>query len=120
MHKLITQGETIRNYVPIGSIELKLAVAEAEGCKIKMQQTRFHHTVGGTTVTSVDESKPTYYYYDDCPLPMFDPYLVAMEFYLKEHSIADSNHINPKPDFDPFAQEWDDGYPVSKPKGEYK
>jgi hypothetical protein len=85
-----------------------------------MQQTRFHHTVGGTTVTSVDESKPTYYYYDDCPLPMFDPYLVAMEFYLKEHGIGDSNHINPKPDFDPFAQEWDDGYTVSKPKGEMK
>jgi hypothetical protein len=97
MHKLITRGETIRNYVPIGSIELKLAVAEAEGCKIKMQQTRFHHTVGGTTVTSVDESKPTYYYYDDSPLPAFDPYLVAMEFYLKEHGIGDSNFINQKP-----------------------
>jgi hypothetical protein len=96
MHKLITRGETIRNYVPIGSLKLKLAVAEAEGCKIKMQQTKFHHVVGGTTVTSVDESKPTYYYYDDSPLPMFDPYLVAMEFYLKEHSIADSNFITPK------------------------
>ena len=96
LHKLITRGETIRNYVPIGSLELKLAVAEAEGCKIKMQQTRYHHVVGGTTVTSVDESKPTYYYYDDSPLPMLDPYLVAMEFYLKEHGIVNSNFITPK------------------------
>ena len=93
MHKLIIRGETIRNYVPIGSLELKLAVAEAEGCKIKMQQTRYHHVVGGTTVTSVDESKPTYYYYDDSPLPMLDPYLVAMEFYLKEKNITGSNFI---------------------------
>ena len=49
-----------------------------------MQQTKYHHVVDGEVVTSVDESKPTYYYYDDAPLPCFDPYLVAMEFYLKE------------------------------------
>jgi len=52
--------------------------------------------VDGTTVTSVDESKPTYYYYDDSPLPCFDPYLVAMEFYLKEKGITDSDYIKPK------------------------
>ena len=121
-HKLITQGETMgARHIPIGSIELKLAVAQAEGYKIKMQQTKFHHVVGGRTVTSVDESKPTYYYYNDTsPLPLFDPYLIAMEVYLKEKNITDSNFIYPKPDFDPFAQEWDDGYPVSKPKGELK
>jgi hypothetical protein len=121
MYKLITRGETIgTGHIPIGSIELKLAVAEAEGHKIKMQQTKFHHIVEGRAVTSLDESKPTYYYYDDSPLPMFDPYLVAMKFYLKEKNITDSNFIYPKPDFDRFAQEWDDGYPVSKPKGELK
>ena len=41
MYKLITRGETIgTGHIPIGSIELKLAVAEAEGHKIKMQQTK--------------------------------------------------------------------------------
>jgi len=85
MHALITRGETLRNYLPIGSIELKLAVAKAEGYEIKVQQTRFHHVVGGTTVTSVDESKPTYYYYNEnFLLPMLDAYQIAMEFYLKE------------------------------------
>ena len=85
MHQLITQGETIRNYVPIGSIDLKLAVAKAEGYEIRMQQTRFHHVVDGVTVTSVDESKPTYYYYNGSfLLPMLDAYQIAMEFYLKE------------------------------------
>ena len=39
-HKLITLHETRKNGVPIGSLELKLAVARAEGCKIKMQQTK--------------------------------------------------------------------------------
>ena len=95
-HKLITLHETRKNFLPIGSIELKLAVARAEGCKIKMQQTRYHHVVDGTTVTSVDEYKPTYYYYDDGPLPCFDPYGVAMEFYLKEKGITDSDFIKPK------------------------
>ncbi len=95
-HKLITLHETLNNFVPIGSIELKLAVARAEGYKIKLQQTRYHHVVDGTTVTSVDEYKPTYYYYDDAPLPCFDPYLVAMEFYLKEKGITDSDYIKPK------------------------
>jgi len=85
MHQLITQGETIRNYVPIGSIDLKLAVAKAEGYEIRMEQTRFHHVVDGVTVTSVDESKPTYYYYNEnFLLLMLDAYQIAMEFYLKE------------------------------------
>jgi hypothetical protein len=95
-HKLITLHETHKNFKPIGSIELKLAVARAEGCKIKMQQTKYHHIVDGTTVTSVDESKPTYYYYDDLSLSALDPYLVAMEFYLKEKGITDSDFIHPK------------------------
>ena len=95
-HKLITQHETWKNSIPIGSIELKLAVARAEGCSIKMQQTRYHHVVDGTTVTSVDECKPTYYFYDGYSLPAFDPYLVAMEFYLKEKGITDSDFIKPK------------------------
>ena len=94
-HKLITLHETHKNFTPIGSIELKLAVARAEGCKIKMQQTKYHHIVDGTTVTSVDESKPTYYYYNDASLSAFDPYLVAMEFYLKEKGITDSDFIHP-------------------------
>jgi len=85
MNKLIGRYDTIKNCVPIGSIELKLAVAKAEGYSIREVKTRYHHIVGGTVVTSVDESKPTYYYYDDnMLLPMFDPYCVAMEFYLKE------------------------------------
>lgn len=95
-HKLITLHETRKNFVPIGSIELKLAVARAEGCRIKMQQTKYHHVVDGTVVTSVDESKETFYYYNDQPLPCFDPYLVAMEFYLKEKGITDSDYIKPK------------------------
>ena len=85
MHQLITQGETLRNNMPIGSIDLKLAVAKAEGYEISMEQTRFHHVVDGVTVTSIDESKPTYYYYNgNFLLPMLDAYQIAMEFYLKE------------------------------------
>ena len=46
-HKLITLHKTTKNGVPIGSLELKLAVARTEGCKIKMQQTKYHHVVDG-------------------------------------------------------------------------
>ena len=88
MNKLIGKDDTIKNNVPIGSIELKLAVARAEGYSIREDKTRYHHIVGGTVVTSVDESKPTYYYYNDnMLLPMFDPYRIAMEFYLREKQI---------------------------------
>ena len=84
MKTLIGTGDTIRNYVPIGSLELKLTVARAEGYAIREDKTRYHHIVDGVVVTSVDESKPTYYYYNNQPLPMLDPYRIAMEFYLKE------------------------------------
>ena len=84
MKELIDRNDTIKNYVPIGSLELKLAVAKAEGYPIREDKTRYHHIVDGTVVTSVDESKPTYYYYNNQPLPMLDPYRIAMEFYLKE------------------------------------
>ena len=85
MKTLIGTGDTIRSRIPIGSIELKLAVARAEGYAIREDKTRYHHIVDGTVVTTVDETKPTYYYYNDnMLLPMFDPYRVAMEFYLKE------------------------------------
>jgi hypothetical protein len=84
MNKLIGKDDTIKNYVPIGSLELKLAVAKAEGYTIRVDETRYHHIVNGTVVTSVDESKPKYYYYNDRPLPALDPYRIAMEFYLKE------------------------------------
>jgi hypothetical protein len=88
MNKLIGKDDTIKNCVPIGSIELKLAVARAEGYSIREDKTRYHHIVGDTVVTSVDETKPTYYYYNDnMLLPMFDPYRVAMEFYLREKQI---------------------------------
>ena len=83
MNELIDRNDTIKNYVPIGSLELKLAVAKAEGYIIKEDKTRYHHIVDGIVVTSVDESKPTYYYYNNQPLPMLDPYRIAMEFYLK-------------------------------------
>ena len=90
MNKLIRREDTIKNYVPIGSLELKLAVAKAEGYTIRVDETRYHHVVDGTVVTSVDESKPKYYYYSDDPkhqpkrlLPLLDPYRIAMEFYLK-------------------------------------
>ena len=88
---MIEKDDTIKNYVPIGSIELKLAVARAEGYAIRVEETRYHHVVDGTVVTSVDESKPKYYYYSDDSkhqpnrlLPMLNPYRIAMEFYLKE------------------------------------
>lgn len=86
MNELIDRNDTIKNYVPIGSLELKLAVARAEGYAIREDKTRYHHVVDGAVVTSVDESKPTYYYYgpQELLLPMLDPYRIAMEFYLKE------------------------------------
>jgi hypothetical protein len=84
MKELIDRNDTIKNYVPIGSLELKLEVAKAEGYAIREDKTRYHHIVDGVVVTSVDESKPTYYYYNNQPLPMLDPYRIAMEFYLKE------------------------------------
>jgi hypothetical protein len=84
MKELIDRNDTIKNYVPIGSLELKLAVAKAEGYAIREDKTRYHHVVDSTVVTSVNESKPTYYYYNNQPLPMLDPYRIAMEFYLKE------------------------------------
>ena len=84
MNELIDRNDTIKNYVPIGSIELKLAVARAEGYAIREDKTRYHHIVDGVLVTSVDESKPTYYYYNNQPLPMLNPYRIAMEFYLKD------------------------------------
>jgi hypothetical protein len=84
MNELIDRNDTIKNCVPIGSLELKLAVARAEGYAIREDKTRYHHIVDGVLVTSVDESKPTYYYYNNQPLPMLDPYRIAMEFYLKE------------------------------------
>ena len=84
MNELIDRNDTIKNLVPIGSIELKLAVARAEGYAIREDKTRYHHIVDGVVVTSVDESKPKYYYYNDHPLPLLDPYRIAMEFYLKE------------------------------------
>ena len=86
MNELIDRNDTIKNYVPIGSLELKLAVAKAEGYAIREDKTRYHHIVDGVVVTSVDESKPTYYYYgpQELLLPLLDPYRIAMEFYLKE------------------------------------
>ena len=84
MNELIDRNDTIRNHVPIGSLELKLAVARAEGYTVREDKTRYHHVVDGTVITSVDESKPTYYYYNNQPLPLLDPYRIAMEFYLKE------------------------------------
>lgn len=86
MNELIDRNDTIKNCVPIGSIELKLAVARAEGYAIREDKTRYHHIVDGVVVTSVDESKPTYYYYgpQELLLPLLDPYRIAMEFYLKE------------------------------------
>ena len=86
MNELIDRNDTIKNLVPIGSIELKLAVARAEGYAIREDKTRYHHIVDGVLVTSVDESKPTYYYYgpQELLLPLLDPYRIAMEFYLKE------------------------------------
>ena len=86
MNELIDRNDTIKNYVPIGSLELKLAVAKAEGYAIREDKTRYHHIVDGVVVTSVDDSKPTYYYYgpQELLLPMLDPYRIAMEFYLKE------------------------------------
>jgi hypothetical protein len=80
MTELIGKYDTIKNYVPIGSLELKLAVARLEGYTIRVEETRYHTDDG----TFVDESKPKYYYFNDRPLPMLDPYRIAMEFYLRE------------------------------------
>jgi len=84
MTELIRKEDTVKHFIPIGSIELKLAVAKAEGYTIRVDETRYHHVVDGTVVTSVDESKPKYYFFNDRPLPALDPYRIAMEFYLKE------------------------------------
>ena len=84
MNALIRREDTVKHFIPIGSIELKLAVARAEGYAIRVDETRYHHVVDGTVVTSVDESKPKYYFFNDRPLPALDPYRIAMEFYLKE------------------------------------
>jgi hypothetical protein len=84
MTELIGKDDTIKNYVPIGSLELKLAVARLEGYTIRVEETRYHHVVDGAVVTSVDESKPTYYFFNDRPLPALDPYRIAMAFYLRE------------------------------------
>jgi len=86
MNKLIRREDTVKHFIPIGSLELKLVVAKAEGYAIRVDETRYHHIVDGTVVTSVDESKPKYYYYNDRPLPALDPYRIAMEFYLKERT----------------------------------
>jgi hypothetical protein len=86
MKSLIGTDDTIKNGMPIGSIELKLAVARAEGYSIREDKTRHHHVVDGTVITSVDETKPTYHYYNNRPIPMLDPYRIAMEFYLKERT----------------------------------
>jgi hypothetical protein len=82
MTELIGKYDTIKNYVPIGSLELKLAVARLEGHTILVEETRYHTDDG----TFVDESKPKYYYYgpQELLLPMLDPYRIAMEFYLRE------------------------------------
>jgi len=84
MNKLIRREDTVKHFIPIGSIELKLVVAKAEGYAIRVEETRYHHVVDGTVVTSVDESKPKYYFFNDRPLPALDPYRIAMDFYLKE------------------------------------
>ena len=86
MTELIRKEDTVKHFIPIGSIELKLAVAKAEGYTIRVDETRYHHVVDGTVVTSVDESKPKYYFFNDRPLPALDPYRIAMEFYLKERT----------------------------------
>jgi len=86
MNALIRREDTVKHFIPIGSLELKLVVAKAEGYAIRVDETRYHHIVDGTVVTSVDESKPKYYYYNDRPLPALDPYRIAMEFYLKERT----------------------------------
>jgi len=82
VNELIDRNDTIRNHAPIGSIQLKLAVARAEGYAIRVDETRYHTADG----TFVDESKPKYYYYgpQELLLPMLNPYRIAMEFYLKE------------------------------------
>ncbi len=86
MNALIRREDTVKHFIPIGSLELKLAVARAEGYAIRVVETRYHHVVDGTTVTSVDESKPKYYYYgpQELLLPRLNPYRIAMDFYLKE------------------------------------
>jgi len=84
MNKLIRREDTVKHFIPISSIELKLVVAKAEGYAIRVEETRYHHVVDGTVVTSVDESKPKYYFFNDRPLPALDPYRIAMDFYLKE------------------------------------
>jgi len=84
MNALIRREDTVKHFIPIGSLELKLVVAKAEGYAIRVDETRYHHVVDGKVVTSVDESKPKYYFFNDRPLPALDPYRIAMEFYLKE------------------------------------
>jgi hypothetical protein len=84
MTSLLNYYATYKDGVPVGSLELKLVVAKAEGLVITEQKTRYHHVVDGTTVTTADESKPTYYFVDGLSLPCFNPYHIAMQAYLKE------------------------------------
>lgn len=85
-HKL--NHSTVVNSQPIGSIELKLLVAKAEGYSIAEnwhEPVYRAHFVDGKVVNLPEGEAKVYYYYNGgFMLPMFDAYRTAMQYYLEK------------------------------------
>jgi hypothetical protein len=79
---------TYINGQPIGSIELKLLVAKAEGHTItenRHEPVYRAHFVDGKVVNLPEGEAKVYYYYNGgFMLPMFDAYRTAMQYYLEK------------------------------------
>jgi hypothetical protein len=79
---------TYVNGQPIGSIELKLLVAKAEGHTItenRHEPVYKAHYVDGKVVNLPEGKETVYYYYNGgFMLPMFDAYRTAMQYYLEK------------------------------------
>jgi hypothetical protein len=85
-HKL--NQATYTNGQPIGSIELKLLVAKAEGYSIAENWRgpvyKAHYVDGEVVNLPEGEAKVYYYYNGGFMLPMFDAYRTAMQYYLEK------------------------------------
>jgi hypothetical protein len=79
---------TYVNGQPIGSIELKLLVAKAEGHIItenRHEPVYKAHYVDGKIVNLPEGEEKVYYYYNSgLLLPCFDAYRTAMQYYLEK------------------------------------
>jgi hypothetical protein len=85
-HKL--NQSTYVNGQPIGSIELKLLVAKAEGHSITETRHeavyRAHYVDGKVVNLPEGEAKVYYYYNGGFLIPCFDAYRTAMQYYLEK------------------------------------